>query len=280
MKIGVIGNGFVGKATCQLKCKDIELLAYDVKAELCNPPGTTLHDLMYCDFIFVSVPTPMNTDGSCYLKIVNQVIEQINLNDYKGFIVLRSTVPVGTSDSLKCYFMPEFLTEKNFINDFISNPNWIFGLKNCDEDVNFKKKITKLFSLAKENGRILNDQVTFLTNSEAEMVKLYRNTFLATKVAFCNEIYRFCCVKNVNYENVRKVAVLDPRIGQSHSSVPGHDGKTGFGGTCFPKDMNSLLYEMESSNSPSFVIKAAVCRNQIVDRPEQDWKHDKGRATI
>ena len=66
MKIGIIGNGFVGKATFQLKCKDIEILAYDINPELCMPQGITLNDLMSCNLIFISVPTPMNKDGSCY----------------------------------------------------------------------------------------------------------------------------------------------------------------------------------------------------------------------
>ena len=74
----------------------------------------------------------MNKDGSCYLNIVNSVVDNIkNLTDLdKTEIVIRSTVPPGTSDNLNCYFMPEFLTEKNFVNDFKNNENWIFGLKN------------------------------------------------------------------------------------------------------------------------------------------------------
>jgi len=67
---------------------------------------------------------------------------------------------------------------------------------------------------------------------------------------------------------------LDDRIGSSHTDVPGPDGKAGFGGTCFPKDTNSLLHQMKNS----LVLKAVVERNQKVDRPEHDWESDKGRA--
>ena len=234
MKIGIIGNGFVGKATFQLKCKDIEILAYDINPELCMPQGITLNDLMSCNLIFISVPTPMNKDGSCYLDIVKTVITNLNNINYPNYIVLRSTVPVGTCDNLKCYFMPEFLTEKNYINDFINNKDWVFGLLNHEKDDAFKEEIKKLFSLAHNNNRIKYNNLNFLTNSEAEMVKMFKNCFLSTKVSFCNEMFMFCEKKGISYENVRKIAANDDRILHSHTKVPGHDGKRGFGGTCFP----------------------------------------------
>ena len=194
MNIGIIGNGFVGKATNQLKCKDINILSYDINPKLCNPIGLKLVDLLKCEIIFVSVPTPMKKNGECYLDIVKSVINDLKKINYENYIVLRSTVPVGTSDFLGVYFMPEFLTEKNFINDFINNKDWIFGLLNQNEtkDINFKNKIRKLFTIAKENNRITHNNLHFLTNKEAEMIKMFRNCFLATKVSFCNEIYEFC----------------------------------------------------------------------------------------
>jgi UDPglucose 6-dehydrogenase len=190
MIIGIIGNGFVGKATQQLKCKDIEILAYDINPELCDPIGLQLLDMQKCEIIFVSVPTPMSKDGSCYTNIIESVFADLVSIKYEGFIVLRSTVPVGISDKLNCYFMPEFLTEKNFINDFIQNKDWFFGLLNTDRDVEFKSKIQRLFQYAYDNDRIQYNQLHFVTNTEAEMIKLFKNCYLATKVSFCNEIYQ------------------------------------------------------------------------------------------
>ncbi len=109
MKIGIIGNGFVGKATSELECKDVELLIYDKNPKLCEPKNITLKNLLKCEIIFVSVPTPMKKDGECYTGIVRNVIKEIKNMEYKGFIVLRSTVPVGTCDGLQIKFMPEFL---------------------------------------------------------------------------------------------------------------------------------------------------------------------------
>jgi nucleotide sugar dehydrogenase len=279
MKIGVIGNGFVGKATTQLKCKDIELLAYD-NPDNCNPVGTNLVDLINCEIIFISVPTPMSEDGSCCLNIIKSVLKDLSNIQYDGFIILRSTVPPGTSDILNVYFMPEFLTEKNFQQDFINNKDWIFGLLNESTDELFKIKILLLFDLAFQNNRIKYNNVHFLTNKEAEMIKMFKNCFLSTKVSFCNEIYEFCKIKGINYEVVRKIACNDERIVHSHTNVPGHDGKFGFGGTCFPKDTSSLLYEMKRENMKSYILQNVVDRNTNVDRKEKDWENDKGRAVV
>lgn len=281
IKIGIIGNGFVGKATTSLQCKDINVMAYDLNPKLCIPEGAKLEDLMSCDIIFISVPTPMKNTGECYLGYVEGVIQNLKELKYNKNIVLRSTVPVGTCDKLNCYFMPEFLTEKNYILDFKNNKDWIFGLKeNDNNEKKFKSIIEKLFTLAKENDKIKHNSITFLSNKEAELVKMFKNCFLATKVSFCNEIYQFCQLKNVNYENVRKLAANDDRIQHSHTKVPGPDGKLGFGGTCFPKDISSLKYEMENAGMTPHILKSVITRNETQDRTKKDWEDNKGRAVI
>ena len=224
----------------------------------------------------------MKKNGECYLQIVNNVISQLNNINYDNYIVLRSTVPVGTCDNLNVYFMPEFLTEKNYINDFINNKDWTFGLlnKNKPKDEEFKNKICELFTLAKKNERIKYNNLHFLTNKESEMVKMFKNSFLTTKVSICNEIYQFCQIKGINYENVRKIAANDDRIGHSHTFVPGPDDKKGFGGTCFPKDTNSLRYEMTNIGMKPYILEAVLERNEKIDRPENDWKNNIGRAVV
>lgn len=283
MNIGIIGNGFVGKATKILKSQKINVLTYDIVPELCEPIGLTLEELCKeCEIIFISVPTPSNKDGSCHLNILKSVISDmikfIDLN--RKIVVIRSTIPPGTSDNLNCYFMPEFLTEKKFERDFIENKDWIFGLKNTSQDVIFKEKINYLINASFQQGKIKYNNINYLKNSEAEMVKLFRNNFLALKVSFCNEIAEFCKLKNINYENVRQQAVKDLRIGNSHTSVPGHDGHYGYGGTCFPKDSKSLLYEMGKIDMKSYIIKSMDERNDNVDRKESDWKENKGRSVV
>ena len=280
MLIGIIGNGFVGSALKEIKCDDIEIKTYDINPNLCEPLGLAIEDLYNCEIIFISVPTPMNVNGSCYLNIIHSVLHELHNIQYKGHIVLRSTIPVGTCDDLKCNFMPEFLTEKNFKEDFINNKQWFFGLLNDENDTLFIESVTKLFSLASKNDKIKHNNLVFLTNKECEMIKLFRNCFLATKVSFCNEINEFCDIKKINYENVRKYATNDERIMPNHTHVPGHDGLFGYGGTCFPKDTSSLKFEMDSVGMKSYILDSVIKRNVLKDRPEQDWCADKGRAVV
>lgn len=283
LTIGIVGNGFVGKATRLLENCETQFLIYDLRPEFCCPPGITLNHLSKCDLIFISVPTPMQTNGKCHLNIVESVINDLNkiIDHTKTFIVIRSTVLPGTSDKLNCYFMPEFLTEKNYVDDFINCQEWIFGLlSDQEQNKNYIKKITELFQIAFNYGKIKYNKLNFCSNMEAETIKYFRNCFLATKVSFCNEMEEFCKHKGIEYENVRSLAILDPRVGASHSCVPGHDGLRGFGGTCFPKDTSALLYEMNTIGMNSYILKSVVERNQNVDRPSKDWNSNKGRCVI
>ena len=279
-KIGIIGNGFVGKATLTLQCDDIEVLCYDINPELCVPKGTTLHDLMACCAVFVSVPTPINAAGKTSMKYVDAVLAQLRELRYGGFTVIRSTVPVGTSDQYNCCFMPEFLTEKNAIHDFVNNSNWIFG---CNYDENkdaFMALMTSIIRAAHAHKKIAHDRITFMHNKEAEMVKYFRNTFLATKISFCNEIHAFCDKQGIDYARMVDVAAEDARISKSHTAVPGHDGRFGFGGTCFPKDISSLRAQMDEADVQHTLLDAVIYRNDTIDRAEKDWMHDVGRAVV
>lgn len=280
MIIGLIGNGFVGKATYQLRCSDIEVLAYDKNSELCIPLGLQLEDLNKCELIFICVPTPMSKNESCNLNIIESVLQDLKKINYTGFIILRSTVPVGTCEMFNTYFMPEFLTEKNYIVDFIENKDWIFGMLGQTRDKEFQYKIKQLFDLAYQHKRIKYNRLHFVSNKEAEMIKIFRNCFLATKVSFCNEIYQFCQNMNINYDKIRELSSLDERINESHTHVPGNDGKFGFGGTCFPKDTYSLRFEMIRQGIEPHILNAIINRNESVDRPEKDWNENIGRAVV
>ena len=110
MKIGIIGNGFVGKATSLLECSDVNIIVYDINPKLCNPIGTTLNDIVLCELIFISVPTPMNKDGSCHLDILHSVIDEINnIKPVDELLIInRCTVPVGSSNKINCFLCLNF----------------------------------------------------------------------------------------------------------------------------------------------------------------------------
>ena len=159
------------------------------------------------------------------------------------------------------------MTEANYLRDFQEADRVIFGGDYTD-------KVKRVFeNVYPEKQYIQTDSKT------AEMVKYMTNTFLATKVSFSNEIYDICCKINVEYDKVVEYMTLDSRLGKSHWSVPGPDGKMGFGGTCFPKDINGLIRFAKTINVKPTILEAAWKKNLQV-RPERDWEKLVGRAII
>ena len=126
-----------------------------------------------------------------HLDIIEAVVAELRANNYPGFIVIRSTIPPGTSAGLNVYFMPEFLTEKNFQQDFVNNKLWVFGLLGTARDEGFQKAVRTLIDACHAKGCIKNNAIEWMSTSEAEMVKYFRNTFLAVKISYCNEMSRF-----------------------------------------------------------------------------------------
>ncbi len=276
MKIGVIGNGFVGHAMSVLS-PAVEILFWDLEPSKRCPHHLTIDQLVKeSEIVFISVPTPMDASGNCHTDIVESAVREVQSIDSNKHIVIRSTVPPGTSDRLGVSFIPEFLTEKNWKSDFINCEQWIIG----SSDYGLVSKITSMIDSAYKCKLIYNNNVIHVTTKEAEMIKYVKNCFLATKVSFFNEMYRLCEKTSINYETVRKLSAEDSRIGEGHTKVPGHDGKAGFGGTCFPKDMWALLRFMEENNVSSHVVYGALTRNETIDREEKDWTDDKGRASL
>lgn len=280
MKVLLIGFGFVGKATYLLKNKDVEFYIYDCVPELCSPPNLDLDETVkIVDLVFISLPTPTNIDGSCYTNLIDTYIKKLK-HDY---IIVRSTVPIGYCDSHKVFFMPEFLTEQNWKEDFINNKHWLFGIyENCNFDIEmqFRLHIRKLIGNAYTHKSIKYDDVQFGTNKEMEMNKLIRNTFLSTKVGYFNEIYDLAEKLGINYNSVINYVKLDDRIGDSHMTCPGYNYKRGYGGTCFPKDTNSMYSQLIQNGIPSYILQANLDRNENFDRPERDWLHDINRTNV
>lgn len=276
MIITIIGNGFVGKATSLLRSNETKVWIYDVLPEL-RSPFYLDYDLINknSDLIFVCVPTPMNIDGSCNTGIVSSVLDKLD----HPFVIVRSTVPIGFCDSMDLFFMPEFLTEKNWPQDFKNNKNWIFGYPhNISESrlKTFQSHTQNLIKFANSESSILYSKTTYCHNKEAELIKLIRNNFLSTKVAFFNEIYDLCTVLNLDYSVVQYGVSEDPRIGISHTYIS--ENLRGYGGTCFPKDTNSLHHIFLENGLSSHLLEANLLRNEYTDRKSKDWLYSYNRA--
>jgi UDPglucose 6-dehydrogenase len=259
--------------------KPIEVYIYDIRPELCHPKGVTLEDLdRECDLLFFCLPTPLNHDGSCYTKILEDAIMRCS-NPYK---IIRSTIPVGFAAKHGCYFMPEFLTEARWENDFRTTKEWIVGIpRDCHASTEeFKIRISRLIKRSHKNGSIDSHVIAFCHTNEAEMLKLMKNCFLSAKVGLMNEFYHFSRATQTDFNDVITLAKRDERMGTTHFQVPGPDSRFGFGGTCFPKDTHSLYCQMTTHGVKSHIYPAVLTRNDTYDRPEREWSNDIWRTTI
>jgi UDPglucose 6-dehydrogenase len=280
-KIGIVGQGFVGSAVYEGFKDHHEILRYDKYNS--DRSDTDLEGLVQnCDVIFVCVPTPMIAEtGEASIHIVKEVVEDIDLiaSDYDKTptLVVKSTVPPGTIDYLNSQteyaevtFNPEFLTEANAINDFKNQNRIIIGTSDDYDATEVVNVFAKVFP---------NVYTVVCDAREAEMCKYVINTFLSVKVSFANEIYNICDEYGIDYDNVTDLARLDTRLGNSHWMVPGPDGDRGFGGHCFPKDLQALVHIATSVGQHPNVLKATWKTNNQV-RMNRDWEKQEGRAII
>ena len=277
-KIGIIGRGFVGSAvefgfSAQTGC-DAIVRVYD------KNPKLSLYSLEetvnQSDYIFVSVPTPSNVDGSINLDILKSVLLDINrVNQSNNIILIRSTIIPGTTrlfskefPKLNLVFNPEFLTERSAKYDFINQSRFILG-----GDAIHTDKVASLFK-----WRFGPSIPIIATNFEtAELIKYMNNCFFATKVSFLNEMKLISDQVGSDWDTAVEGFVRDGRIGHSHLSVPGPDGRLGFGGSCFPKDIQAVINFAKTIGLHLNTLEGAWKTNLSV-RPEKDWEELKGRS--
>ena len=280
MNIGIIGQGFVGTAIREGLKNSYPVFVYDKKEDICPEASYRSLDTVVgsCEIIFQCLPTPMRKSGECDLTIVEKSLKDLSSlsrsYNKNPIVVIKSTVPPGTCERLNqefeninIVFSPEFLTEANSIDDFKNQAHVILGGPRP-----YTTQVKIMFRKAFPHIPIV--ETGYQT---AEMVKYVANTFLATKVAFANEIYDICCATGVEYKEVVEFAKLDERLGNSHWQVPGPDTKRGFGGSCFPKDINALIAYAESTGIEPNILKTVWKKNLQV-RPERDWEQLVGRS--
>ena len=269
MKVGLIGVGAVGVATTKGFEKAHELFLYDKfkKGYL------TLKEVANnSEAIFISVPTPMTKSGRIDLSAVYESVEALEeylAPDDETVIIVKSTAVSGSTDKLTQRFPrrkfavnPEFLREVSAEEDFLKNERVIIGVK---EDRVFEK-VKRIYTEAGFKCPIIKTSFRI-----AEMVKYVSNCFLATKTSFANEIYEICQVLDVDYNEVVRLLLYDSRIGKSHWQVPGPDGDRGWGGKCFPKDLNALIYLAREHHVRPYLLEEAW-RTNLRYRKNKDWE--------
>ena len=278
INLGIIGNGFVGSAIAEgfkLYCKELRIYDSNERRATHGLKETSLSDL-----IFISVPTPMKDLHSrdADLSILHSVFKDLNTLGCNSLLVIKSTVPVGTTlkiqkqyPKLKICHSPEFLTARKAKIDFITPSRNIVGYTT---DKSASMKLVDLY-----NTRFPGTTCLLMSSSESEMVKYMANCFFATKVSFFNEMYLLADKLDLNWDALLEGVLSDGRIGVSHFDVPGHDQDFGFGGTCFPKDINALINLMKDNNIKPHVLEGAWNQNINV-RKNKDWENNPSALSI
>ena len=229
LKIAIVGHGFVGQAV------DYGFSKWNATKQIIDPKnGTSVADIEKdTELVFIAVPTPFGD-----FSILRGVINDLKSNGImdRAVVAIKSTVVPGILTELEhpnLVYNPEFLTEKNANEDFVNPPMHVFG-----GELNTCKVLHAYYD---RYSLCASAPAFYMRPEEASMVKYTINSYLSTKVAFFNQIWEVCQDNEFDYQTVINTVAQDPRIGPSHTRVPGHDGRRGFGGACFPKDTNAFI---------------------------------------
>jgi UDPglucose 6-dehydrogenase len=257
MRIAVIGCGFVGGATLRwFQETHRDVVAHD-------PPKGMVADLALADILFVCVPTPYTASGHD-TSIVDAAVAGI---PGSKVVVVKSTVLPGTTDRLqlahpqhKVLFCPEFLRERTAYDDFVKPDRQVVGITSTDHLAEARQLLSIL---------PVAQRTSIVKATVAEMTKYFSNCYLSMKVTFANQVADLCGAAGIDYGEVKQLAEADPRIGRGYLDV-GTDGYRGYGGTCFPKDMRSLVELGERVGSPMTVLEACEAYNcELLELQEQ-----------
>ena len=243
MKIGIAGYGYVGQAH-EAALKDYhEILIRD-------PALGHYADLQHADAIIICVSTPQHTSGACNINNVYDIVS----NAPPVPILIKSTISLEGWDVIRTEFIksnltfsPEFLRAATALEDFANTKDFMMG----GDNVGFWADV-----LITALGNI---NVSSAGVAELILTKYFRNAFLATKVAFFNQVYDLCQSTGADYETVAKHMGNDPRIGHSHTKVT---KERGFGGHCFPKDTSAIITTAKNNKQTLTILEQAIESNK------------------
>ena len=231
MKIGVIGYGMVGTAITQaFRDQRHSVAVYDIKIL-----KSKIEDTLDSDIIYVCVPTKQNSDGSCDLSIVEEIIEKLSTFKFKGTVAIKSTVEPGTTCNLQTKYkdltlahVPEFLRERCGYVDFTENHNVL--IVGTDHKKAFLDVVNSHHPYPKNTIQV--------KSSESELAKYFSNSYKALRTVFSTSFGRMCEHLNVDYSNVLQAFLLEDV--KSDEYLKYNSDFKGFGGSCLPKDVSAL----------------------------------------
>jgi len=252
-KIGIVGLGFVGSAIMRsFKEKNIDVIGYD---KYKNNGIGNIKETLNTDICFLCLPTIFKKNGYDLSSFI-EVLGYYNNNDYNGVIVIKSTIVPNTCNEFKKTYRnltiihnPEFLSAKTAYLDFHNQKHIVIGGNNKVILDFYKKNYPQA-------------EISVMTSTESECLKISANSFYAVKIQFFNEIYKMCeKLSDCDYNVVKSGIIKNGWVNKQHTNVPGSDGKLSYGGACFPKDTKALLHYMLNDNTPCKVLNATVIEN-------------------
>lgn len=265
MEVAIIGFGYVGKRVAEMLSGKMRFVGYD-KYKISWPDSfknceiTAIFDrVLRSDIVYVCVPTPASSDGSCDISAVDEVLSKLSKDQ---LIILKSTVPPGTTDrlrlkyGLRLVFSPEYVGESKYWSPFSFETNMadgpfviLGGLREHTQEA--------LDFLVRLGGPY---KKYFQTDAKtAELVKYWMNSFYATKVTFCNEMYEICKALGVDFYEARDLWLNDPRVARGHTMV--FNDNRGYSGKCFPKDIAALISASRDAGYDPKLLKQVVESN-------------------
>ena len=273
-KIGIIGLGFVGGAILQsFQVKNIDVIAYD---KYKNGGIGNLSNILICDIVFLCLPTLFSDETQSYDKsAIYEICNDLEQSGYKGLVVLKSTVEPETTNklsekykSLKICHNPEFLTARTAFEDFHNQTHIVIGygpnVVNGPNCVNANKFMdgpnaaygNNLIQFYSEYYPIAD--ISVCSAIESESMKIFCNSFYASKIMLFNEYYLLCKNNGSDFNKIKSIMLKNKWINPMHTDVPGHDGLLGYGGACFSKDTKALLSYMKEKNTPCKVLENVI----------------------
>ncbi len=265
--ISMIGLGFVGSAMMEsfiLKGYkvDEDLFIYD---KFKDGGIGTFESTLKSKIIFMALPTMYDENKHTYdMSAIEEVSQLLVQNNYKGAVLLKSTVvPETTMDlckrfNLKFIHNPEFLTARTAFEDFHNQAHVVLGkTDNCDDDT--YDTVVKFYENLYPDAEISKCSCT-----ESESMKLFVNCFYAMKVQINTEFYLLCEKMGTSYEQVMSMMLKNGWINPMHTTIPGPDGQISYGGLCFPKDTNAANGLMNRMGTPGAVLDATITERNIM----------------
>jgi UDPglucose 6-dehydrogenase len=261
-KVAVIGYGYVGKAVKEYFDSHFDVLIYDIAMPL---ESASKDEINEADLAVISVPTAMKKDGTANLSAVESTLKWLQT----PFILIKSTVPPGTTRMLsekydkKIAFSPEYIGEGHYHVPFWKGYPDPTDMKRHDfMIVGGPKEVTIPILSFFKTVQGAEPRYMQTDSTTAELVKYMENSFLATKVTFCNEFFNISEALGIDYDELRELWLMDGRVGRSHTAV--FRDKRGFGGKCLPKDVNALVQASVSAGYNPRLLKAVLGTNDRI----------------